>query len=94
MFPFEGEDPKSDAWKQRRVSLFSPKIRRHLGVELPNPLFFEGLEFEPRPSTKYRSNFDIRNLIQRAQIELAESEPEQFKVFLLAVMARPEEKGN
>jgi integrase len=68
-------------------SLFSSNIRRHLGVELPAPLPFEGVELEGRQSVKYRSNFDAVKLIRKAKEELQPAEPEQFKVFLLALTA-------
>ncbi len=68
-------------------SLFSPKILEHLGFELPTPLPFAGAQFEPRPSCKYRSTFDVQALISAARDELALSEPEVFKVFLLATFA-------
>jgi len=68
-------------------SLFSRKILRHLGeVTLPDPLPFAGVEFEPRQSLMYRSSFDVQTLIATARDELASSDPEVFKVFLLAVM--------
>jgi len=66
--------------------LFSPKITRHLELELPDPLPFHGIEFEPRPSLKYRSGFDVHKVIQAAINELSETQPELFKIFLLAVM--------
>jgi integrase len=53
---------------------------------MPNPLPFSGVQFEPKPSTKYRSTFDIGRLIGSATEELADDEPEVYKVFLLAVM--------
>jgi len=67
-------------------SLFSPKVLRHLAIELPEPLPFAGISFEPRQSLKYRSTFDVMELIRQARAELAESDPEAFKIFLLAVM--------
>jgi len=68
-------------------SLFSRKILRHRGeVKLPDLLPFAGVEFEPRQSLKYRSAFDVQTLIAAARDELASSDPEVFKVFLLAVM--------
>ena len=36
---------------------------------------------------RYQSNFDVLELVRAASDELAESEPEQFKAFVLAVMA-------
>jgi integrase len=48
---------------------------------------FEGVQFEPRQSTRYRSRFDFTKLIEEANEELSVKEPEQFKAFLLAAMA-------
>ena len=73
---------------RRAKSLFSAKAIRHLErVKLPNPLPFHGIEFEKRQSMRYRSSFDVFGLIEKARGELAEAAPEQFKIFLLAVMA-------
>jgi hypothetical protein len=55
-------------------------------VELPDPLPFSDVSFEPRQSLKYRSNIDVQKLITAAKVELSEAEPECFKIFLLAVM--------
>jgi integrase len=66
--------------------LFSPDILRHLAIELPDPLPFAGVTFEPRQSLKYRSNFDVQELIKKARADLSQSEPEAYKIFLLAVM--------
>jgi integrase len=66
--------------------LFSPEIFRQLAIELPEPLPFSGVTFEPRQSLKYRSNFDVQKLIKKARVDLSESEPEAYKIFLLAVM--------
>jgi integrase len=86
----------TDAIKQRQAkiscnfflrnirSLFSKNILRHLDVPLPSPLPFEGVEFEPKQSSKYRSTFDIQALIKKAQQDLGQTQPEQFKIFLLA----------
>jgi integrase len=66
-------------------SLFSPKITKHLQIQLPTPLPFSGIEFEPRQSLKYRSIFDIEDLIQKANKELPQKHSEPYKIFLLAV---------
>jgi integrase len=68
-------------------SLFSPKRLRHLQVSLPRPLPFEGVQFEPRQSIKYRSEIDLVKLIKTAKAKLRDSSPEEYKVFLLAVGA-------
>src|SRR5271166_2522282 len=51
-------------------SLFSPKRVRHLSLSLPAPLPFEGVEFEPRQSMKYRSEIDIEGLIRPRTMSL------------------------
>ena len=63
-------------------ALFSAKHTRHFSFPVTSP--FEGVSFEPRPSVKYHSGFDVLALIARAQEEL---DPERLKIFLLAVMA-------
>jgi integrase len=69
-------------------SLFSPKYLEGLdGVSLPDPLPFTGIKLERRSMPRYQSGFDCLELVKAATLELAESEPEQFKIFVLAVMA-------
>jgi hypothetical protein len=63
-------------------ALFSPKHTQHFSFPVSSP--FTGVKFEPRPSTRYHSGFDVSALIARALDEL---EPELLKIFLLAVMA-------
>jgi len=54
-------------------------------VELPpNP--FSGVQFEPRQSLKYSSQFEVEKLAAQAEDELALTDPEVFKAFLLALM--------
>jgi integrase len=65
-------------------SLFAPAILKFISLELPNALPFSGVGFEKRQSMRYRSGFDLENLIKAAQKELP---PEQLKILLLAVMA-------
>jgi integrase len=66
-------------------SLFSTKRLRHLEISLPNPMPFDGVDFEPRQSMKYRSEINLAKLIGAATAELREPFPEAYKVFLLAV---------
>jgi integrase len=70
---------------RRSRSLFSPKVLRQLQLSLPSPLAFDGVEFEPRQSMKYQSNFNVLNLIKLANKELRPSEPATYMIFLLAV---------
>jgi hypothetical protein len=68
-------------------SLFSPQILKHIDLELPSPLPFSEVEFEARQNVKYRSEFDLSEVITAAVKELAEADPEAFKIFCLAVFA-------
>jgi hypothetical protein len=70
-------------------SLFSAKVLAALEtiVELPTPLPFSKVEYSERQSLKYQGGLDIEALVGCAESELAESSPEQFKIFLLGCMA-------
>jgi len=72
---------------RRSRSLFSPKVLKQLQLRLPSPLPFDGVEFEPRQSMKYRSNFNVIDLIKLANKELRPSDPAAYMIFLLAVAA-------
>jgi integrase len=77
-----------NSFLRRAKSLFAPAVTKHLEtVTLPSPLPFDGVAFEPRQSMRYRSSFDVSELIKKARTELAAKKPEQFKILLLAVMA-------
>jgi integrase len=75
-----------NSFLRRARSLFSADVLPKLAIELPDQLPFDGIAFEPRQSLKYRSSFDVMELIKDARNSLSETEPELFKVFLLAVM--------
>ena len=64
-------------------SLFAPGILRFLHLDIASSPF-EGVTFEPRKSMRYQSTFNLENVIRSGREELSE---EQFKVFLLAIMA-------
>jgi integrase len=69
-------------------SLFSAKMLEGLeGIVLPDPLPFSAVKLEKQPSMRYRSTFDVMQLIRDAREELSSNEPELFKIFVLAVMA-------
>jgi integrase len=69
-------------------SLFSPKYTERLEtISLPAPSPFTGIKLERRSMPKYQSSFDVLELIRSAVDELAESHAEEFKMFVLAVMA-------
>ncbi len=77
----------ANSYLRRAKCLFSKRIVKHLGLALPDPLPFAGVEFEKRPSLKYHSSFDVRLLVAKAREELAEAgEIELFKIFVLAAM--------
>lgn len=65
-------------------SLFSPKIIRNLGLALPQPLPFDGVDLGKRPRTRYQSKVNAAQLVAQAHEELKTAQPEQFKIFLLA----------
>jgi len=68
---------------RRAKSLFAPAVLKFVKLDVPTSPF-EGVAFEPRRSTRYQSSFDVESLIRAAQNELPQ---EQFKMFLLAMMA-------
>ena len=70
---------------RRAKSLFAPAAVKHLTVQLPTPLPFTGISFEPRQSTLYRSSFDASKLIQAARDELALTDPAAFLVVVLGL---------
>jgi hypothetical protein len=78
-----GDDPLAlrkarisvNTFLRRSRSLFSRKVLRQLPLRLPSPLPFDGVEFEPRQSMKYRSNFNVLDLIKLANKELRPSDP-------------------
>jgi integrase len=71
---------------RRARSLFSPVVVQRLPLNLPSPLPFDGIAFETHVSARYHSDIDIGSLIHAAGQELAPTDPEVFKAFLLAVM--------
>jgi integrase len=75
-----------NSFLRQAKSLFSTELLGHLrDVELPSPLPFEGVTFEPRQSNKYYSTIDPGTLITKARAELASLHPEAFKIFLLGL---------
>ena len=64
-------------------SLFAPGILKFIKLDISSSPF-EGVQFEPRQTMRYQSSFDLGKLIRDAQGELPR---EQFKIFLLALMA-------
>jgi integrase len=64
-------------------SLFTPDILKFIRLNISGTPF-DGVRFEPRQSMRYRSSFNVEDVIGSAQEELPQ---EQLTVFLLAVMA-------
>ena len=73
--------------------LFSIRRLRHLQLSLSNPLPFDGVDFEPRQSMKYRSEIDLVKLIKTAKAKLRDCSPEEYK-FSFWRSGRLKEKRN
>ena len=67
-------------------ALFSKKVLRHLTVPIPEPTPFTTISVESVPN-RYRSTINPALLAQMAERELAAAQPEQHKIFVLALGA-------
>jgi len=69
-------------------SLFGRRVLPYLSQDLvlPSPLPFEGVALEKAPSMRYVSRIDPIAMLALAREELAEADPEAFKVMLLALV--------
>lgn len=69
-------------------SLFSRKLLPFIeqSIHLPNPLPFDGVALEKEPSLRYISKIDPYAILAKAREELAVTEPEVFKVMILALV--------
>jgi integrase len=77
-----------NSFLRRAKSLFAPDAVKHLSrVQLPSPLPFERVSFEPRQSMRYRSTIDVEKLTRAAHEELAQKDAPAFLAFLLALGA-------
>jgi integrase len=76
-----------NSFLRRAKSLFAPRATKHLSIPLPSPLPFEGVSFEKRQSTRYRSTINVEELTRAAREELAPNDELAFLVFLLALGA-------
>ena len=56
-------------------------------MELPEPVPFSGIKVETVRGPRYRSTFDLAELLENAREELATSRPEHYKIFLLGALA-------
>jgi integrase len=73
----------------RARSLFSAETVARIRdiVEVPESLPFAGVKAESVRVSRYRSTFDLVELLESAREELAPKHPEQYKIFLLGAMA-------
>jgi hypothetical protein len=69
-------------------SLFGKKLLPFVeqSIALPRPLPFDGVTLEKEPSLRYISKIDPYAILAKAKDELAETEPEDFKVMILALV--------
>ena len=78
----------ANAFIRNAKALFAPKLLRFITeLKLPDPLPFAGIAFEKAGSLRYRSTMQPEGLLLAAQNELATKHPEQFKIFVLALLA-------
>ena len=56
-------------------------------VEIPEPMPFNGIKAEAVRVPRYRSTFNLAELLESAHEELALQHPEQYKILLLGAMA-------
>jgi integrase len=91
-----GSAPNAAASARRTVnsyircarSLFAKGVVKELsGLQLPDPLPFQGVELEKAGSMEYQSKINAQTLITAARKELKKAEPEAYKAFLLGMFA-------
>lgn len=70
-------------------SLFSKRLLRFIApkIELPSPLPFDGVEFFPRQSMRYVSTMNVEEILAQAGSQLATTDSEAFKAFILCLFA-------
>lgn len=73
----------------RARSLFSAETVARIRdiAEIPEPLPFSGIKAETVRVSRYRSSFDLAELLESAREELAAPRPEEYKIFLLGALA-------
>jgi integrase len=88
-----GDDPLSqrkakisvNSFLRRAKSLFASKYLQHLPETISNP--FAGIKLEKRQNQRYRSTFNLIELLEAANEELRKDQPELYKILLLASLA-------
>jgi len=68
-------------------SLFADKVVKPVGLELPAPRPFAGIDFFGGTDSRYFSKFDIRDVLAKAKERLAPMDPEAYSVVLLSAFA-------
>jgi hypothetical protein len=79
----------ASSFLQRARALFSAETAgrvRNL-FEIPEPTPFIGVKAETVRAPRYRSSFNLAELLESAREELATFRPEEYKIFLLGAMA-------
>lgn len=77
----------ANSFVRQARALFGRGIVRKIGLPAPSPMPFEGVALEPEGSTRYVATFDAKALMQAAQHELRDQDPEAWKAFLLLLCA-------
>lgn len=69
-------------------ALFAKKTRRLLAdrMRLPDRIPFDEVPMAKPPSSRYQSKIDAKKLMKAAREELAPEQPEEYKIFLLALV--------
>lgn len=69
-------------------ALFAKKHLKYIRsqIDLPDPLPFDDVPMEKQPSMRYQSKVDAGAILKAAQTELAQDDPECFKILLLGLM--------
>jgi integrase len=60
-------------------------IRQLSGVDLPEEIPFREVEYFRQSASRYHNKVNVEDLTAKASEELQEVEPEQFKIFILAI---------
>jgi hypothetical protein len=80
----------ADTFIGRARALFTRDVIERVSavVEIPEAVPFRGIRVEKVRVPRYRSTFDMAQLLEDARTELAPTEPEQYKIFLWSNWSR------